>query len=159
MKKLITVILVLSLLSFPLLSLSGSMYENCPDVSGLSYIELMYTYGAVQRAIWASDEWTSVDVPAGVYLIGTEIPAGHWTITPSVSGDFYTIGYGTQLNATQTGLADGSIIEWLNISSDHSDAMRHSLDIVLEEGFYLYLGHTSTFTPYIGKKLPDFHFD
>lgn len=134
-------------------------YENCPDVSGLSYLELMYMHGCVNRALWACEEWTKVEVPSGVYKIGDEIPAGRWTITPTASDDFYTIHYGTKLNRTETGIDSDSIVDSWNISSNYSDSMRHRLDITLEEGYYIDLGHKSTFAPYTGKPTPDFKFD
>lgn len=133
--------------------------EEDNEFMGLSYVELMGKLGKVQRALWACDEWTSADVQAGMYKIGEDIPAGHWTITAAKSGDFYTIGYGTKLTVTGTDLDYDSIVGWWNISSDYSDSMMHRLDIILEDGYFLQLGHKSTFKPYSGKPNPQFHFD
>ena len=154
MKKLFAMVLVFAMV----FTVSATAEEN-NEFMGLSYIELMGKLGKVQRALWACDEWTSVDVPAGVYKIGEDIPAGHWTITAAKHDDFYNIGYGTKLNITETGLDSDSIVDWWNISSDYSDTLLHRLDIVLSEGYYLELGHTSVFKPYSGKPNPQFNFD
>ena len=153
MKKLIALLLIL------ILAVSSAAAEQDNEFTGLSYIELMGKLGKVQRAMWACDEWTSVDVQAGVYRIGEDIPAGHWSITAAAENDFYTIGYGTKLNATGTGIDDDSLVDWWTLSSDYSSPMLHRLDIILEEGYYIELGHKSTFQPYSGKSTPQFHFD
>ena len=62
MKKLLSILLVVLLL---IPSFSLALYENLPDVSGYSYVELMYMLGSVKRALWACDEWQQVEVPAG----------------------------------------------------------------------------------------------
>lgn len=154
MKKLIAVVLILTML-LP----AAVIAEKDNEFMGLSYIQLMGKLGEVQRALWACDEWQSVDVQAGVYKIGEDIPAGHWEITPADYDDFYTIGYGTKLTITGTDIDSDSIVGWWNISSDYSDSLLHILDIILDEGYYLQLGHKSTFTPYDGKSKPDFKFD
>lgn len=153
MKKLLCLLLVLCM--FPFVSLA----EEDNEFMGLSYIELMGKLGKVERALWACKEWTSVDVAAGVYKIGEDIPAGHWTITPAAYNDFYMISYGTKLNITETGLESDSIVDSWMISSDYSDTLPHRLDIVLQDGFYLQLYHKSVFKPYSGKSKPSFNFD
>lgn len=154
MKKLFAMILVIALAMTAV-----AIAEEDNEFMGLSYVELMGKLGKVQRALWASDGWTSVDVQAGIYKIGEDIPAGHWVISPAKYDDFYTIGYGTKLNRTGTDLDTDSIDGWWNISSDYSDSLLHSLDITLEDGYYLQLSHMSTFKPYSGKPNPQFHFD
>ena len=149
--------LILALVFIPLFA--SADFENCPDVSGLSYVELMYMYGSVQRALWACEEWTSVDVPAGVYKIGESIPAGHWSIQPVKSNDFYMITYGSKLDITGASIDYDSIDGFWTISSDLSDSMLRQLDIVLTDGYYIELGHASHFIPYVGKQIPGFNFD
>lgn len=153
MKKLITIILILAL------AVTAAAAETDNEFMGLSYIELMGKLGKVERALWACDEWKTAEVHAGIYKIGEDIPAGHWSLSPSAYDDFYTIGYGSKLNATGTELDYDSIDGWWNISSDYSDPMLHQLDIILSEGYYLYLGHRTTFRPYSGKPTPSFGFD
>lgn len=154
MRKLITVILILALI-LP----AAAVAEEDNEFMGLSYIELMGKLGKVERALWACGEWQSVDVPAGVYKIGEDIPAGHWSLSPTAYDDFYVIGYGTKLDITETSIENDAIVGWWNLSSDYSNTMMHTLDVVLTEGYYLYLGHKTTFQTYSGKPKPDFHFD
>lgn len=153
MKKLLTIILILALI------LPAAALAEDNEFMGMSFIELMEKLGKVERALWASDEWKSVDVPAGVYKIGEDIPAGHWTITAAKADDYFFIGYGSKLNATETEIDGDSIDGWWGISSDYSDSSMHRLDIVLSEGYYLQLGHTANFVPYTGKPKPSFNFD
>lgn len=51
------------------------------DLSGMSFEELLDLRNAVDKAIWASDGWQEVEVPAGAYVIGEDIPAGKWNIS------------------------------------------------------------------------------
>ena len=75
MKKLLCLLFVLVLL--PVVSLS-----DLPDISGLSYEELVQLRDCINLAIWNSEEWQEVTVPPGLWKIGDDIPAGHWTIRP-----------------------------------------------------------------------------
>lgn len=56
-----------------------------PDVSDLSYEELIQLQEKLSQALWASDGWNRVNVPMGNYVIGTDIPAGRWTIYGTIS--------------------------------------------------------------------------
>lgn len=68
--------LALVLLLVPL----ASMAEI--DLSGLSFDELIALREKITEVLWESDEWKETVVPEGTYLIGRDIPAGHWTIKP-----------------------------------------------------------------------------
>ena len=153
MKKLLSVLLIVALL---IPSFSLAMYENLPDVSGYSYLELMYMLGSVKRALWACEEWQQVEVPAGIYTIGEHIPAGHWSICPA-SGIAYMIIYGSALDKTAAKV-DYDSYEWSGwVSGDPEDkTMLPQLDIVLEDGHFLELHGTTYFYPYTDK--PDFGF-
>ena len=50
------------------------------DLSKMSYAELIELRQKIDEAIWASDGWQEVTVPAGGYTIGEDIPAGKWTV-------------------------------------------------------------------------------
>ena len=73
MKKLITVILILALI-LPVAALA-----DLPDLSGLSFNELVQLRDQLNLAIWNSQEW-QVTVPIGVWKVGEDIPVGKWTI-------------------------------------------------------------------------------
>ena len=50
------------------------------DLSGMSYDELVALKDRINLAMWQSDEWQEVTVPQGVWKVGEDIPAGHWTV-------------------------------------------------------------------------------
>ena len=154
MKKILA--LFLSLVLFLLPVASHADYENVPDISNLSYLELYYLLGCVERAIWASDEWTKAEVPAGVYTIGEHIPAGHWSIQAHLDKKILVV-YGSKLDATGAQIDPGSIEFTDYVSGDPDDfSSLHQLDIILEEGHYIELHGASIFYTYTGKLLPDF---
>ena len=57
---------------------SGKMY----DMSALSYEELLSVQKSVTKEIISRPEWKEVKVPAGVWIIGQDIPAGSYSIMP-----------------------------------------------------------------------------
>ena len=150
MKKLITIILILALL------LPSAASADIPDISGLSFEELGQLIREAKKALWACDEWKEVKVPAGVYTIGEDIPAGHWSIQ-APSGEFVTVGYGSKLDHTGAELDYDSIEYWGNISGSATDNSLHQLDIILEDGYFISLHSAVLFYPYT-KKL-DFSFN
>ena len=131
-------------------------YENVPDISGLSYLELYYLLGCVERAIWSSDEWTKAEVPAGVYTVGEHIPAGHWSIQAHTDNRILVV-YGSKLDATGAQI-DPDYVEFTDIVSGDMDdySSLHQLDIILEDGHFIELHGASIFYTYTGKLLPDF---
>lgn len=44
--------------------------------TGMSLSELQAEITEILQAMWKTDEWQEVEVPAGVYKVGEEIPAG-----------------------------------------------------------------------------------
>lgn len=73
MKKLLAVLVAL-VLCLPLSCLAEV------DLSQMTFDELVALKEKINLALWSSEEWQEVEVPAGVYEIGTDIPAGKWTI-------------------------------------------------------------------------------
>lgn len=73
MKKLAAAILTVLLLM-------STAYAADIDISGLTFDELLDLQKQVSDALWASPEWQDVAVPAGVYQIGVDIPAGRWEL-------------------------------------------------------------------------------
>ena len=64
MKKLLTIILILAL------AVPAAALADLPDISSLSYDELIQLKDQLNLAIWNSQEWQEVEVPAGTYQIG-----------------------------------------------------------------------------------------
>ena len=75
MKKLIVLILVASL------SLISSIAIADVDVSTLSYDELLVLQKKLTTEIMSRPEWKEVVVPAGIWTIGEDIPAGTYSLT------------------------------------------------------------------------------
>ena len=145
MKKLFTVFLIVTFL-VPCFALA-----DLPDLSDLSYEELVKLRGMVQRAIWDTDEWQSVTVPAGVYRIGDEIPAGHWTIQTSVYS-LVAIHYGKKLTEPGTEIDYSTSLYDCIITLDLERKNElHQIDIILKEGNYISFSGEVIFYPYNGK--------
>ena len=158
MKKLITVFLILALL------IPAATLAEIPDISGLSYDELVQLRDRINLAMWNSQEWQEVTVPAGVWTIGEDIPAGHWTVTPKDSIDSFW--YGDKLNESKTDAGYGwdyntGVCVTLNgrINKDGTwkyPDEQHSVSVDMKEGMYVVLKSATIFTPYSGK--PDLGF-
>ena len=75
MKKLICIILILCL---PVIAVAET------DLTSMSYDALVNLQRELTAEIMSRPEWKSVTVPAGTWLVGTDIPAG----TDSISAKF-----------------------------------------------------------------------
>jgi hypothetical protein len=73
MKKFLAVLLIL------ILTVAHAVSEV--DLSGMSFDELVALREQLNLAIWNSQEWQEVEIPAGVWTIGKDIPAGHWKVS------------------------------------------------------------------------------
>ena len=94
MKKLVA----LALAFFLMLSLSWvSVAERFDDGIPLSQKRALLL--SILTSMWESSEWQRVEVPAGVYEVGVEIPEGEWTIS---NERYFMAVVGTQLDETKT---------------------------------------------------------
>lgn len=124
------------------------------DLSGMSFDELSALRDEALKAMMALDEWQSVEVPAGTYEIGVEIPAGHWNI--SAAGDqFINLEWGPDLEDGGVQISYLSIYDQVFLSlKDGKYAAMYEQDTVswkLTEGSYLRIeGGSVVFTPYTG---------
>lgn len=152
MKKLFALILVLILAA-------GTAAADLPDLSGLSFDELVALRDQLNLAMWSSQEWQEVTVPVGVWEVGKDIPAGHWTIFPKEDGATQ-IHYGELLNETGKEIAQGCtrydpLIAGENSAwADQIDS--RFVDIEMKEGWFLVTEKTVIIKPYAGK--PDLGF-
>lgn len=156
MKKLIALILVLVFV--PVLS-----FADLPDLSGLSFDELIQLRDQLNLAIWNSDKWQQVKVPAGFYIIGKDIPAGHWTIKPATGDFIILVQYFKEVDETGKNVLDSftncSTSSLTDSSSIYADVIYdREVDYEFKEGFYLSIsnGPYVIFEPYISK--PAFEF-
>lgn len=152
MKKILALILVM--LSFASVAFAGSDF----DLSGLTYDELVALKDQINLAMWNSEEWQEVIVPQGVWLVGEDIPEGHWTI--SCAGGYCTnLSFGTKLDET------GKSIDYWNSELCFSDTVYGTdssffdpksdkviTDFELKDGTYVIIETSNAiFTPYSGK--------
>lgn len=140
MKKLISLILCLLLVAVPGVS-SAEL-----DLSSMSLQELIDLRQQITMAMWKTEEWQEVTVPAGIYKIGEDIPAGRWTIS---SDEFAYITLGSKLDVY------GTSIEYSdNIVDGYLDGDGESVTWNFTEGTYLWIECASVvFTPYAGANL------
>ena len=155
MKKIF--IFILALFIFCSSALAGSV-----DLTGLSFDELVSLREQIDLAIWNSQEWQEVEVPAGVWIVGVDIPSGHWTIT-IVDNAIGNITYADVLDeyGKRPGKDWQGYSEILN-SSRKSDGSYYypaepkSFDLDMKSGMYFINNAPVIFTPYAGK--PDLSF-
>ena len=157
MKKLIAVIIAISLF------FSSFALADIPDISGLSYDELVQLRDQINIAMWNSKEWQEVTVPVGVWVVGEDIPIAHWSISlsPTASGQWASIKYCDKLDKSGTDAAnryDCNIYAYLDIGAPTNDRYPQKIDLVLESGTYIIIGNGPVvFTPYSGKPDLGFH--
>ena len=156
MKKLIALILIIAL-AVPAASLA-----DLPDISGLSFDELVQLREKLNLAIWNSEEWQEVTVPVGVWKIGEDIPARKWTIRLSddATSDWGYMYYCSKLDESGLSPSSDSSV-WESMQLDRRDSKENSnpkyVDIDCKEGMYLIIERAPmVFTPYVGK--PDLGF-
>ena len=151
MKKLLSLILALVLL------LPFSAFADLPDISNLTYYELVALKDQINLAMWNSQEWQEVTVPQGVWVVGEDIPIAHWTISlsPSASAKWASIEYCDLLNEAGTDAGNQfycNIYDYLNVGSSDNDRYPQTIHIDLKPGTYIIIGNAPVvFTPYSGK--------
>lgn len=151
MKKLLIVTLIAALL-LPVFALA-----DLPDISGLSYDELVQLKDKINLAMWNSQEWQEVTVPVGVWTVGEDIPLGHWSISlsPTASVKWAAIKYCDKLNEAGTDAGnqfDCDIYDYLDVGSEDNDRYPKTISIDLKPNTYIIISNSSVvFTPYTGK--------
>lgn len=154
MKKFLAFVLLLAFFATP------AVAESI-DLSGLSFDELVSLRDRINLALWESSDWQEATVPQGVWEIGKDIPAGHWTIRP-VDGYGTSISYGDVLNESQQISRDGNVkITAVLVSPSYSffneNENKTEIDIDMKTGYFLIVDSGSAvLTPYAGKQALDF---
>ena len=106
MKKLLAVALVLCLLA------PFAVAEEM-DLSELSFAELTALLHRIQAEMITRSEWKGVEVPIGCWRIGTDIPAGSYSIEIKDAkriGNVAIWGYAAQDYTTNGGLIHNKLI-------------------------------------------------
>ena len=132
-------------------------YQVEYNIDGMSFDELLALKEQINAALWASEEWQEVTVPAGVYEIGRDIPAGHWTIRP-VDGDTASLYLGSALDESKTAISSAAFMAYEQITSPTDSYPKiNNIEFVsweLTEGTYLVINSSAViFTPFAGLDL------
>jgi len=128
MKKLFALLLALVLI------LPAAALADLPDLSGLTYDELVQLRQKINLAIWNSEEWQEVTVPPGIWKIGEDIPAGKWCLVVSQNSGipYASFTYCSKLN--KSGLDaddDAEINEYVTLNNKtNNDGKRATFSIV-----------------------------
>lgn len=150
MKRIVALVLVL-------LSLFSVAAASTIDLSDMTYDELVALKDKINLAIWNSQEWQEVTVPQGVWMVGKDIPSGHWTIKTVAS--WACVELCTALDETGKDV-DLWVSEFYhsehvaNPKSKYFDPTsdKAETDLVLKDGTYVIVdGGNVIFTPYSGK--------
>ena len=152
MRKLIAVFLILIMI------LPAAALSDLPDISGLTFDELVELKNMINLAILNCDEWQEVKVSAGVWVVGEDIPAGHWTVRP-LEGKMTQVYYCEKVLEVEK-LPDHSgashtiviISESLPLGATHAN----SVDYNMQKGWYFICNDPVIISPYTGK--PDLGF-
>ena len=140
------------------LVLVGSFAFAEVDLSGMSYDELVALKDQINLAIWNSQEWQEVTVPVGVWKVGEDIPAGHWTITVAPDGSYKwsSVAVGTALSET------GKDIDFMSSAYYYSEQLKlpgsedysglDEMNYDFKDGDYVIINYGDViFKPYAGK--------
>ena len=131
------------------------------NLSQMSLDELYALRQKISSEILSRSKWESVTVPPGFYVVGEDIPAGHWTIkyTPN---SYSVVLYFSKTDETgkNPNYFDGSVYQ-ANIGSPGNDLETlynlTEIDLDLQEGFYLSIDLGSVvFEPFTGRPSPFF---
>ncbi|MBR0463466.1 MAG: hypothetical protein IJJ23_03680 [Clostridia bacterium] len=153
MKKAIAVLLSAMMLTAP-------AHASGIDLSGMSLAELTDLQHRVTLAMWETDEWEEVTVPVGVWAVGVDIPAGHWTVRCSKNATYNwaSITYCEALDSTgkKADTHNGKKSWYTQIKVEGSSAAVDAVetDIDVKEGTYIIVEYGDVvFTPYTPQTL------
>lgn len=148
MKKLVSFLLLLLVL--PISALADV------NLSGMSFDDLVALRDQLNLAIWNSQEWQEVTVPQGVWKVGEDIPAGHWTIK-AANGAYCRITYGDVLDNSNdiSYRSNNRQSDYIYSKSSFlydEGSSRIQMDIDMQENYYVQIEQGNcVFSPYIGK--------
>ena len=152
MKKLLCILLAL-------LILPAAAAADGFDFRFCSLDELYQIRQQLNAEIMSRYSWKEVTVPAGFYVIGEDIPAGHWTITYS-PGNYAQVEYFMEADETGKRVRDSFTNYYYETLCDpendlSSIAKITEIDLELKEGYFLVIYTNSViFKPYTGRPSP-----
>lgn len=131
------------------------------DFSNYSIDELHKMREAICTEILSKSEWAEVVVPVGYYVVGEDIPEGHWTIKYA-PGEYSVVEYFQ--NADSSGKRPADLVYdyyydgVCDPASDYASVYNLTeIDLVLTKGFHLTVNYGPViFTPFTGRPSPFF---
>ena len=153
MKRLFS--LICSLLIFPVVAFAEY------DFSSFGVDELYAILNSVRSEILSKSQWEEVTVPVGFYVVGEDIPEGHWTIK-YFPGEYSLIEYFHNTDSSGKRPADTIYDYYYDGIGDPSSELASvydltEIDLVLQKGFHLVVNYGSViFTPFTGRPSPFF---
>ena len=143
-KKILAFTFVLAMLSAPALA--------SVDISGLSFDELVSLVNEAQFAMMKTDKWQEVTVPAGVYEVGKDIPAGKWNISAFDNSQAVVyVGY-SMSDDFNVAFEDFAILAGKNLFPNAENEGTQSIVYNLKDGMFIKIQNKSViFTPYQGN--------
>lgn len=151
MKKVITICITLVLI----LTLVPDAFADV-DLSGMSFDELVALKDQINLALWNSADWQEVTVPQGLYKVGSDIPAGKWTVKAPVGG-YTVVKIGSQVDENGTDVdyhGESKPICGDNYSGFAPSSACAFWTVELREDQYVSVKNGDcVFTPYAGNNL------
>ncbi len=148
------------LLAFVMLFTISSAYAGLPDITGLSLTELDTLRKNISKEILSRSQWGEVTVKAGFYVVGEDIPAGHWTIT--CPKEYSIVEYFSKTDETgrNADIFDGAYYSANMGAPGNQLESLYSLqeiDLELKEGYYVSIMLSPVvFKPFTGRQSPFF---
>lgn len=136
MKKMVLWITLFALLVGAMLPVAVNAESK---YDGFTWEQLQEEYLAILQAMWETDKWEKVEVPAGVYQVGVEIPAGEWSIS---SNRGFGVFVGKELDITKTKILGTS----LNSEFVDEEDYPNGWTVNLEDGMYITLSGSVVFS-------------
>ena len=151
MRKLAIIIIVIVML--PVISFAEF------DLSSMSLEELQTLRENVCSEILSRSKWDSVTVPAGFYVVGEDIPAGHWTIKYKDPWALVTYFSKTDETGKNPDIFSGYYAATIGAPGNELESIYNlkEIDLDLQSGFYLTIDYGSVvFEPFTGRISPFF---
>lgn len=155
MKRILALVLVL-------MALTGTVYADTVDLSGMTFNQLLMLRYEIQLALLTNEEFKMASVPQGVWEVGKDIPAGHWSIV--ADAPYIMVEVCTALDALGKGVdvknTDFYYYQFLTDSNSEQFDKNTDVDVIdleLKDGFYVIIkGGSVIFESYIGEPMIEF---
>ncbi len=124
---------------------------------GMTYEEIKEMDDFVNLAMWLSSTWQEVTVPQGVWKVGEDIPAGHWTVKCAPGASYSNIDWGERVSESGDSISWSgrySVYNKIYNPSKYGNADEYVYEYSFEvvNGDYIVIGDGSAvFMPYVGK--------